>query len=77
MLKFETGKEYICRSVCDYDCTWTFKVLKRTAKSIWIKDSHTGEEVRKAVKVYDDCEQINPLGSYSMAPILTAEKIAA
>jgi len=76
MTKFETGKSYFCRSVCDYDCVWTFKVIKRTAKSIWVKDAQNGETIRKAVKVWNNSETINPLGSYSMAPILRAEHAA-
>jgi len=74
MIKFETGKSYSCRSVCDHDCVWTFKIARRTLKSIWVKDAFTGKIVRKKVAVWDDSETVFPLGTYSMAPILRAEQ---
>lgn len=36
MLKFEVGNIYACRSVCDYDCVWYFRVVSRTKSTITI-----------------------------------------
>lgn len=77
MIQFEQGKKYWCNSVCDSNCTWLFEIIKRTDNNVWIKDHHTGETVRKKVKVWNDVEEVMPLGTYSMAPILSAERIAA
>lgn len=74
MKAFESGKSYFCRSACDHNCIWTYTVVRRTEKSIWIND---GEKVKRcAVKQHDDSEYVFPLGRYSMAPVLTAEKVA-
>lgn len=73
MLKtFETGKEYSCRSICDHNCIWTYEILKRTAKTITINID--GKNVSRRIYIYDNAECVNPLGTFSMAPILTAEK---
>lgn len=45
MKKFEIGKTYSMRSICDHDCVWTYTVTARTAKTITISD---GEKVQKA-----------------------------
>ena len=71
MNKFKVGKEYSCRSICDYECVWLFNVIKRTAKSIWIKDSR-GDVIRKKISLYDNTEIVYPLGRYSMCPVLKA-----
>ena len=42
MKKFEIGKAYSMRSICDHDCVWTYTVTARTAKTITISD---GEKV--------------------------------
>jgi hypothetical protein len=76
MVKFETGKIYFCRSACDYNCVWTFKVERRTDSSIWISDVN-GHEAggRRAIKIWNGVETCLPLGSYSMAPSLSADRI--
>lgn len=72
---FEAGKAYFCRSACDHNCTWTFTVASRTAKTI---KTACGKTLRIHAKLtdYNKAETVFPLGNYSMAPILTAEKIA-
>ena len=78
MKKFEVGKVYYCRSLCDYDCKWFFKILSRTEKMMTIQ--MVGYDEVKRVKIhsrmFDYCESAMPLGRYSMAPVLTAEKVA-
>ena len=74
MKQFQTGKDYSCRSVCDHDCIFTVTVLKRTAKTVTV-DVHGRRDLknkRLGIRVWDNAESINPLGSYSMAPIIRA-----
>ena len=70
MKKFETGKTYSTRSICDHNCIFSFKILRRTAKSVWVKVD--GEKVRRAIEVYDEKETFYPFGKYSMAAIISA-----
>jgi hypothetical protein len=76
MTKFELDKTYFMRSVCDYNCIWNATVLKRTAKFVTLKVDGEKDPVRCKVSEYDNSEMCYPLGKYSMAPILRAEKIA-
>lgn len=74
MKKFEVGKEYSMRSICNHDCVWTYTVTARTAQTITITD---GKEVKKCrvskkTSEYRNSETIFPLGQYSMAPMLSA-----
>ena len=70
MWKFEVGKKYFMTSVCDSDCRWEYVIQKRTGKSIWID----GKRFITRIYFDGDSEYIMPLGRYSMAPILKAEK---
>ena len=74
MKKFEIGKKYSMRSICDHECVWTYTVIARTAQTITISD---GKEVKKCrvikkISEYWNAETIYPLGQYSMAPSLVA-----
>ena len=77
MIKFKTGETYSARSICDYDCVFSFTILSRTAKTVTI-EKH-GRITKRGVKhsEYDNCEMCYPLGSYSMAPTIYANKPAA
>jgi hypothetical protein len=71
MHKFETGKTYSTRSICDHDCIIRVTVVSRTEKSI---KTATGKTLR--IKAYSDgSECVKPWGSYSMAPIVTARDV--
>ena len=72
MNQFKPGKSNFCRSICDYECVWTYNVTKRTNKTIYVSQDGTGPE--KALRVKKDAsgEYTYPLGRYSMAPILDA-----
>lgn len=67
MEKFEVGKTYYCRSICDQNCVWNYTITKRTDKSVWIGGR------RFNVGMGDNSERIFPLGKYSMCPVLRAE----
>ena len=74
MKKFEIGKTYSMRRICDHNCVWTYTVTARTAKTITISDGEKTLKCRVIQKVseYRGAETIYPLGQYSMAPSLTA-----
>lgn len=74
MKKFEIGKTYSMRSVCDHNCTWTYTVTKRTAATVTITDGKETKTCRinKGLSEYRGAESFYPLGQYSMAPILSA-----
>lgn len=69
---FEAGKTYFTRSVCDSDCIIKVSVASRTAKTIKTVD---GKVLR--IYVYEGVERVKPWGSYSMAPIVGADRVAA
>lgn len=75
MTKFEAGKRYEMRSVCDHNCVWTFTVKERTAATITLVDEK-GKETKcriiKGISMMDNREAVKPLGNYSMCPILRA-----
>jgi len=74
MKKFKLGKKYKMKSVCDHNCKWEYEVIKRTKKTITIKQIHDGRINNRRVKVCGDSEYISPLGTYSMSPTLRADK---
>jgi len=72
MTKFQTGKTYYTRSVADYDTIVRVTVAKRTDKTIV---TALGDRLR--INVWNDVEQVKPWGSYSMAPIVGADRLLA
>ena len=70
MKTFEIGKTYTTRSVCDHNCIFSAKILKRTAKTVTIKTD--GDVVRRKIEVWNDAETFFPFGKYSMAAIISA-----
>jgi hypothetical protein len=74
---FVPGTTYATRSICNYDCIYRVRVIRRTAKSVWV-DVH-GEVVRRSVRVcpYEGVEVFEPFGRYSMCPTISANKVAA
>ena len=80
MLKFEVGNIYACRSACDHDCIWYFRVVSRTKSTVTIlEDGEKNPVVKRINKQLSetlDAESVYPLGNYSMAPILSADKSA-
>ena len=65
MKKFEVGKAYEQRSICDHDCIFKIEVIKRTEKTLtYIYD---GQQRRSKIKEWDGSEMIRP-DNYSMAP---------
>ena len=73
MKKFEVGKTYWMRSICDYDCVWYCKVESRTAKFVTLKIEGDRTVVRCKVTESEDSERCYPTGRYSITPCLRAE----
>ena len=72
MDKFNVGQELWSRSVCDHECIFTARVVKRTDKTVTIYDSRDGTRRCKVYHDDDGGEFIFPYGRYSMAPIFRA-----
>ncbi len=71
-MKFQVGKTYATRSICDYDTWFSFKIVARTAKTVTIIKN--GDPVRRGIYHYDGVEQFKPYGSYSMCAIIGADE---
>jgi hypothetical protein len=71
MTKFEVGKVYATRSICDHNCWFSFEILARTAKTVTIKVN--GNTVRRGLSTYQDVEQFKPFGTYSMCAVIGAD----
>ena len=74
MANFEAGKTYSTRSACDHNCIYTMKVLARTPKTIRVQ-TMKGEHSLRIFSNYRGDEAVKPFGSYSMAPIISAEDL--
>lgn len=72
MKTFEVGKTYSTRSACDHDCIFSFTVTSRTDKTVTLSRRGGGTGVRRKIRVYDGAEHIDPLGRFSMSPVLSA-----
>ena len=70
---FAVGTTYSARSACDHNTVWTFTVAKRSAKFITFTD---GKRVGVKIDKWDGHEHAAPLGSYSMAPVIRANRPA-
>lgn len=69
--EFEVGKTYETASICDSECIFKIKVIKRSKKSITIKWQN--EEVRRKVYIEEGIEKMR-IERYSMAPVFSANK---
>jgi hypothetical protein len=73
--KFEPGKSYTCRSSCDYDSIFAITVLSRTDSTITVSgDVKQGSTGRLRIRVIRGVETVKPMGTYSMAPMMWADK---
>lgn len=70
MNTFQVGKTYATRSACDHECVILVAVAKRTAKTI---TTAAGKVLR--ISEYQGVEQVKPWGTYSMAPIVGADRL--
>src|SRR5271157_5416680 len=70
--KFEIGKTYSTRSLCDYDTIFRFEIVSRTAKQMTYRNRFCGDIKRRGIYVYAGVEQCKPFGTYSMCPVIRA-----
>lgn len=74
--KFNVGQIYSTRSIGDHDCIISYKIVKRTAKTLWLIQVHEGGEfgeiIPKRVEICREEEICSPWGKYSMSPTLGA-----
>jgi hypothetical protein len=77
-IKFKPGQSYETRLISDYDSKLIFKIYRRTDKSVWIDawPNKVKGPVRRTIKIFGGVETISPIGNYSMAPILSADRPA-
>lgn len=76
-MKFETGKTYKMTSVGDSNCHWFLKVIRRTAKTVWLEGDTMGKgTISRRVDLWEGTESVRPFGNYSMSPILRASRLA-
>lgn len=68
--QFQVGRTYQVRSICDYECIFSFVILSRTEKTVSIR-AHNNVRRRK-IRLVDGVECIDPFGRYSMSPVLRA-----
>ena len=82
--QFEVGKAYGMNSPCDQDCWWYYLVTKRTATSVTLVQVSRDKKrmdlakvcrINKMLTGVYNAEACRPLGSYSLCPTLTAEKV--
>jgi hypothetical protein len=73
--KFEVGNTYYCRSVCDHECIWTYKIVSRTEKTVKTECGKTWRINQKLTAWNNGIESLYPHGVHSMCPVLTADKI--
>jgi len=72
--KFEVGKTYFTRSICDHECIYRYTILGRTEKTVTV-NVH-GKVVRRKLGLdYNGTAEIfYPHGRYSMAAIIRASR---
>lgn len=69
MKKFEEGKTYTLRSICDHECIFEITVISRTEKSLTYL--YEKRKRRSSLRTDNDSEFIRP-DNYSMAPVFRA-----
>jgi hypothetical protein len=72
---FEVGKTYWTRSLCDYDHVISATIVSRTAKTVKAETSR-GVKTFRIRADYNGNESFQPWGNFSMAPTISAEKVA-
>lgn len=75
MKKFEVGKKYTTRSVCDYDCIFEYTITARTNSTVTAVDKFgkvAKYRISKKYSEFRDAETFLPMGNYSMCPMISA-----
>ena len=72
VIEFVPGKTYQTRSLGDWDCIYTVKVVARKNKMLTV-EVH-GKLQKNIAKVVDGVEQFKPFGNHSMCAVIRANK---
>jgi hypothetical protein len=72
---FEAGQAHACRSASNAGITYTFEIVKRTAKTVTVRDAY-GKERRCGIKSDARGEYALPNGSHAWAPVIWAADAA-
>lgn len=75
-VKFEAGMTYYYRFIGDSDLVVKCKITKRTAKTITFVELDEKKTYTKRIRESFGVECVS-IGSYSMAPVLFADRLAA
>lgn len=75
MKKFEVGKRYFTRSICDSDCIFEIEILNIGKRFITYIDDD--REIRKSIIKQDGETQYIRPDNYSMSPIFRASREVA
>jgi len=71
--KFEVGKVYYTRSMGNWDCVYSFKIVRRTKKTVWLESPHyKAPQARRVDPSLGLAERISPFGRYAFSPVLDA-----
>ena len=73
---FQTGATYVANWATDHTLRTLLTVVKRTPKFITLEDSD-GKTMRVGVKVDEQGEWALPFGTFSMAPVVRADREVA
>lgn len=76
--RFEVGKIYQTRSICNNECIISITVTARTDKTITVIEHGETKRLRinEASTEYRKAETVYPWGHYSMAPMISADMTA-
>lgn len=74
--QFEVGKTYYTHSICNHDCIFSIKVLKRTAKTVVVLKDGKEKRCKIGLSYNGKEETITPWGVYSMCPVIGALDVA-
>lgn len=70
---FQIGQTYKTRSMCDWDCVFSFTVVARTKQFITVDDGYETKRVKVWIGSEGD-EWAAPYGKYSMSPCIQSSK---
>ena len=73
-MEFKANTTYTGRFITDADATFEVTVIKRTAKTVTFKHPHHGTDTRAKIQHDGEAEYFFPMGRYSMAPVIRANR---
>jgi hypothetical protein len=73
-VRFEQGRIYEMHWVTDHTLRTPRQVVARTPKTVTIRERAGGPTATRRIAVVDGVERCMPLGRYSMAPVLAADR---